>query len=66
MKIIQNALIGGTNGDMAFKYNNHFVRELFDNFEYTPKDAKFTPSSYDDDKFRAFLYEILHNEKEAE
>ena len=33
LRIIQNALIGGRNGEMAFIYNSPLIRELYDEFE---------------------------------
>ena len=33
LRIIQNALIGGRSGEMAFIYNSPLIRELYDEFE---------------------------------
>jgi len=59
--VIQDALIGGTNGDMAFKYNNHFIRTMFDNFKFSGQGT--VNGTYEQDKFREFLSEVLKESK---
>jgi len=58
LRIIKNALIGGRNGEMVFIYNSPLVRELFDEYEYTPSKDK-EIMNYEDDKFTLFLKDIL-------
>ena len=60
--VIQDALIGGTNGDMAFKYNNHFIRTLFDRYEIS-KNVKLVDcgDNYEKAKFIEFLREALRD-----
>lgn len=60
MKIIQNVLIGGRNGEMAFVYNNEFVRGLYDNYEYNFLAVDGT--DYEEQKFKSFLIEVLKQE----
>ena len=55
LRILQHALIGGRNGDMAFIYNSPLVRELYDEFE---------SNEYDENKkFIEFLKEALKETK---
>ena len=55
LRIIQNALIGGKNGEMAFIYNSPLVRELYDEFEST---------QCQDEKFVEFLNSAISNTDE--
>lgn len=66
MQIIENALIGGNNGQMAFIYNNHFIRELFDQFEFDYDGSEYKVNrNYESAKFKAFLNEIIKEEKDV-
>jgi len=63
--IIQDALIGGTNGDMAFKYNNHFIRGIFDRFETKDNEIRALRDqgkNYEDAKFYLFIKALLEEE----
>ena len=55
LRIIQNTLIGGRSGEMAFIYNSPLVRELFDEFESTKGE---------NEKFIDFLSSALNYEIE--
>ena len=60
LDVIQDALIGGTNGDMAFKYNNHFIRTLFDRYEvHRNVELKDFGDNYEKAKFIEFITEAL-------
>ena len=56
IRILQNALIGGRCGEMAFIYNSPLVRELFDEFE---------SKEYEENKkFIQFLKEALKDDED--
>jgi hypothetical protein len=65
MTIVQDALIGGTNGDMAFKYNNQFIRSIFDSFHPDPDEFNRMfgkGTDYEGVKFYLFLKALLEEE----
>ena len=65
LDVIQDALIGGTNGDMAFKYNNHFIRMLFDKYSFDNEDIIYK-EDFEKAKFIAFLKEVIEEADEIE
>ena len=63
--VIQDALIGGTNGDMTFKYNNHFIRGIFDRFEAKDNEIRALRDqgkNYEDAKFYLFVKALIEEE----
>ena len=56
LRLIEEALIGGKNGEMAFIENNPFIANLYREFANNNKDRS----------FKAFLLDCLNDETEQD
>ena len=63
LTLIEDALIGGRNGEMAYIYNNPFVFELFNQWKNKSDNLKLYQGN-DTKAFKGFLEECLKEDKE--
>lgn len=63
LRLIEDALIGGRNGEMAYIYNNPFVFELFSEWKNKRDNLKLYQSN-DTEAFKGFLKECLKEDKD--
>ena len=61
--LIEDALIGGRNGEMAYIYNNPFIFELFNQWKNKSVNLKLYPGN-DTKAFKGFLEECLKEDKD--
>ena len=63
LNLIEDALIGGRNGEMAYIYNNPFVFELFNQWKNKKENLKLYQGD-DNEAFKGFLNECLKEDKD--
>ena len=63
LRLIEDALIGGRNGEMAYIYNNPFVFELFNQWKNKMDNLKLYQGN-DTEAFKGFLSECLKEDKD--
>ena len=63
INLIEDALIGGRNGEMAYIYNNPFVFELFNQWKNKSTNLKLYQGN-DTEAFKGFLNECLKEDKD--
>ena len=63
LSLIEDALIGGRNGEMAYIYNNPFVFELFNQWKNKSDNLKLYQGN-DTEAFKGFLNECLKEDKD--
>ena len=63
LRLIEDALIGGRNGEMAYIYNNPFVFELFNQWKNKMDNLKLYQGN-DTEAFKGFLNECLKEDKD--
>lgn len=63
LSLIENALIGGRNGEMAYIYNNPFVFELFNQWKNKKENLKLYQGN-DAKAFKGFLQECLKEDED--
>ena len=63
LRLIEDALIGGRNGEMAYIYNNPFVFELFNQWKNKSDNLKLYQGN-DTEAFKGFLNECLKEDKD--
>lgn len=59
LRLIEDALIGGRNGEMAYIYNNPFIFELFNQWKNKNDNLKLYQGN-NSEAFKGFLKECLN------
>ena len=63
LTLIEDALVGGRSGDMAYIYNNPFIFELFNQWKHKEDNLKLYQGN-DAKAFKCFLNECLKEDKD--